>query len=142
MNTKQKGDIAESVIISEFIKNNISVSIPFGDNDKYDLIVELNNQFKSVQIKNGRFENGKIIADIRHRIGKDRINYSTYSDKVDFIAIYCDYNDSCYLIDLKTFGNKTHACLRIDSPKNNSCISTIIWAKDFEFKKILTIFNN
>lgn len=42
MNTKDKGNIGEAVILAEFMKKGIPVSIPFGDNARYDLIAEFN----------------------------------------------------------------------------------------------------
>lgn len=136
-NTKTIGNKAEAVIISEFCKNDVPVLIPFGDNEKYDVVFEKNKTFFSVQIKHGRIINNCIVADIRHRHGIKRVEYETYFDKVDFIAIYCSENNKSYLINLKKFGNKTMVMLRIERPKNNSSISTVIWAKDYEFETIL-----
>ena len=137
MNTKIKGNKAEAIVMAEFVKNNIPVLLPFGDNEKYDLVVQLGLEFKSIQVKYGRLNNGCIIADIRHRIGADRVSYETYFDKVDFIAIWAESNEKIYLLPLKEFGDKTHAILRIIAPKNNSSISTVCWAKDYEFSKVL-----
>lgn len=36
MNSKDKGNIGESRIIYEFVKRNIQVALPFGDNARYD----------------------------------------------------------------------------------------------------------
>ena len=132
---KNIGNKAEIVIISEFIKNDIPVSIPFGQNEPYDLIIETKYGFKSVQIKHGTYRNGCVIADIRHRTGFSKISYSTYDGKVDYIAIWCEKLDTCYLLSIDECQGKTMLSLRIDNPKNNSCISTIVWAKDY-------IFNN
>lgn len=129
-NTKRKGNKAEAVILASFVKLEIPVSIPFGDNEKYDLIVEIDNQLKTVQIKYGTLSNGVVKCDARHRIGSDRIEYETYKDKVDYLAIWCETIDKVYLVPAKDIG--THLYLRIDQPKNNSCISTIKWAKDYE----------
>ncbi len=140
MNTKNIGNKAEIAIISEFIKNDIAVSVPFGQNEPYDLVINTNKGFKSVQIKHGTYRNGCIVADIRHRIGFSKIKYSTYTGIVDYIAVYCSQLDSCYLLDINECNDKTFLQLRIDSPKNNSCISTIIWAKDYEMsKKVLLL---
>jgi hypothetical protein len=137
MNTKSKGNKAESVILAEFIKYDIPVLLPFGDNEKYDLVIDLNGVFKSVQVKYGRYMNGCVVADTRHRVGAKRIEYETYGGKVDFIALWCEELDTKYLIPISE-GNKTNITLRVDTPKNNSCISTIIWATDYEFFKVLS----
>ena len=59
-NTKSTGNKAESVILSEFVKHNIPVLLPFGDNEKYDLVIDLEGKFYSVQVKNGLFKKDKI----------------------------------------------------------------------------------
>lgn len=62
-NTKIKGNKAESVILAEFVKHEIPVLLPFGDNEKFDLVIFINNEFKSVQVKYGRYVNGCVVAD-------------------------------------------------------------------------------
>jgi len=137
MNTKTKGNKAESVILAEFIKNNIPVSLPFGDNEKYDLVIEINGVFKSVQVKYGQFKNECVVSDLRYRIGKNRVAYSTYTDKVDLIAIWCEALNECYLIPVALFQDRKFCHLRVNPPKNNSCVSTVVWAKDYRFAEIL-----
>lgn len=136
--TKRKGNKAESVILSEFVKNEIPVSLPFGDNEKYDLIIELKSKFYSVQVKHGNLKNGVILVDLRHRIGVKRIKYETYYNKVDLIAVWCEQNNMSYLLPMDLFGNKILAILRITPPKKNSCISKVFWAENFEFNKIIS----
>ena len=97
---KSMGNKAEIVIISEFIKNDIPVSIPFGQNEPYDLVIETNHGFKSVQIKHGTYRNGCVVADIRHRTGFSKIAYTTYDGKVDYIAVWCEELDTCYLLSI------------------------------------------
>lgn len=41
MNTKSKGNIGEIRIASEFIKRGCIVSFLFGDNARYDLVVDI-----------------------------------------------------------------------------------------------------
>ena len=138
INTKSTGNKAEIVIISDFIKNDIPVSLPFGDNQPYDIVIDTKDGFKSVQVKHGIFKNGVVVADVRKRIGSSRIGYVTYDDLVDYIAIWCEYLNKCYLLSMKECDNKTNIYLRVDKPKNNPCISTITWAKDYEFIKKIT----
>ena len=51
MNSKAKGNIGEGVVLSEFVKRGIQVSIPFGDNARYDLIAEFNGKLNKIQVK-------------------------------------------------------------------------------------------
>lgn len=130
---KSLGNKAEIVIISEFVKSDIPVAIPFGQNEPYDLVIETKDGFKSVQVKHGTYKNGCVVADIRHRIGFSKRMYSTYDGKVDYIAVWCEELNTSYLLNINECQGKTYLYLRIDKPKNNSCISTIVWAKDYEF---------
>ena len=137
---KNLGNKAEIVIISEFIKNDIPVSIPFGQNEPYDLVIQAKDGFKSVQVKHGTYREGCVISDIRHRTGFSKISYGTYDGKADYIAVWCEELNTCYLLDINECQGKTQLRLRIDMPINNSCISTIIWAKDYEFaNKVLLL---
>jgi len=56
MNTKQIGDETEVRVITALIAEGYSVSIPFGDNDKYDLVLDTGNQLLRVQCKTGWIE--------------------------------------------------------------------------------------
>ena len=58
--------------------------------------------------------------------------------KYDLIKDNKKLNTDNYLLSMKECDNKTNIYLRVDKPKNNSCISTITWAKDYEFIKKIT----
>ena len=49
--TKQIGDIGVLAVIKKCIENDIDVSIPFGDNCSYDLIIDHKNTLYKVQVK-------------------------------------------------------------------------------------------
>lgn len=48
MNTKSIGNIGESVTITEFVKRGISVYLPFGENEKADLIADFNGKLNKI----------------------------------------------------------------------------------------------
>lgn len=135
VNTKSVGNKAESVILSCFVKHNIPVLLPFGDNEKYDLVIDINGRFQSVQVKNRLLKEGKIMVDLRHRIGVKRIKYETYFNKVDFIAVWCEKINRCFLMPLERIGKKTS--ITLDKPKNNSSITKVIWSDEFDFEKVI-----
>lgn len=119
MTPKRLGNIGESRAIYEFVKYNIPVYIPFGDNEKSDLLIEINNTFKKIQVKTSeKIKNGKIIFDLNsnttHRDGKRHI-YSL--DEVDYFFCYNLERDKCYLI--KNTGELTAIAIRLQEPKNN-----------------------
>lgn len=140
-NTKRKGNKAEAVVLAEFVKNGIPVLMPFGDNEKYDLVIEVNGEFKSVQVKKGIIRNGCVRADLRYKIGVQRLKSGRYFGKVDLIAIWSEEINKIYLIDLKNF-NKSSAVLRVEPPKNNYYKSTIVWASQFEISNMVLYWAN
>lgn len=133
--TKDIGNKAEITIIAELVKKGFSVSIPFGQNDPFDIVVRCGGEFKSIQIKNGVYRNGCVSADIRHKIGYDKKAYSTYDGEADYIAVWCEEVDECYILSLEECNGRNFLHLRIDPPKRNSCISTVVWAKDYTLDK-------
>ena len=54
-NTKAIGEISEAMILAEFLKAGIPVLMPFGDNQRYDMVVEAGGQFLNVQCKTARY---------------------------------------------------------------------------------------
>jgi hypothetical protein len=49
--TKAADDIAEAVMLAEFLRAGFPVLLPFGDNRRYDLVVEAGGRFLRVQCK-------------------------------------------------------------------------------------------
>lgn len=45
VNTKAIGEISEAVILAEFLRAGFPVLFPFGDNQRYDMVVEANGGF-------------------------------------------------------------------------------------------------
>ena len=48
MNSKDKGNIGEALVLAEFTKRNIQVCIPFGDNVRYDLVADFNGKLQKI----------------------------------------------------------------------------------------------
>ncbi len=129
-NWKTFGDIGEAIVIAEAIKKGYTVSIPFGDNKKYDLIIERNGKLEKIQVKyhsgNGKF----IIVDYRYNKGY-KVKHYTKKD-IDAIIVYDAYTEKCYYISSKYFAEGKRAInLRIIPTKNNQ-EKRVNWAKDFE----------
>ena len=51
MNTKQVGNIGEAAILSKLVEYGVSVYIPFGDNEKADLVADFNGKLVRIQVK-------------------------------------------------------------------------------------------
>ncbi|HZX67246.1 MAG TPA: group I intron-associated PD-(D/E)XK endonuclease [Candidatus Elarobacter sp.] len=131
-NTKLKGDISEVMVLAALVRAGYNVSIPFGENQRYDLIADNGKQLLRIQVKSGRIRGGVIIYSCcsSHGHRKTTLWYKPYFGQIDFLAIYCADNGKVYLLpeaELK----RTHCHLRLTPPKNNM-VKTIRWASKYE----------
>lgn len=117
MNSKRKGNIAEAKVLSRFVELEIPVLIPFGDNERYDFVVELEEGFKRIQCKTGRFRNGCVLfnaySSYAHR-GKGK---KDYIGEIDYFGVYCDYTNSVYLVPVLEVGS-SEVSLRVKPTLN------------------------
>jgi ribosome biogenesis protein Tsr3 len=49
--SKQKGNITEVECMLSFLKLGYNVLTPYGDCERYDFVVEINNKFYKIQVK-------------------------------------------------------------------------------------------
>ena len=132
MNTKAIGDIAEAKVLTKCIEKEWEVSIPFGDNYSYDMIVDYGCGLKKIQVKNGKIKNGSIQAVlVKSRRNADGIFEEAYKEgEVDLFAVYCPDNDKCYMVDFELCP-KTVLTLRVE-PIVNGRTKKIKLATDYE----------
>ena len=104
MNSKDKGNIGEAIVLAEFTKRKIQVAIPFGDNARYDLIAEFNGKLNKIQVKYcGQItENNSFIcpcaSSTNHTTNK---HLSTYDNDVDYMAFYLASIDKLLLVPIE-----------------------------------------
>lgn len=139
MNSKDKGNIGEGIVLAEFVKRNITVSIPFGDNARYDLIAEFNGKLNKIQVKycNQKIsENNSIscpcASSLNHTTNKVK---RTYEDEIDYFAFYLAEWDKILLVPMEKIGEKKTIVFRLEKPKNNQSNCNLV--QDYEFDKIL-----
>lgn len=97
MNTKQIGEITEAVIVAELLKRGYSVSRPVGDNQRYDLLLDVDGSIYKVQCKTAKIENdGGIQFNTASTYGHRGGGRRTYLGEVDFILAYCPGMDKVY----------------------------------------------
>ncbi len=126
----EKGEYTEAVVIAELRKRGIPVSTPFGDNERYDVIVEQDSGLLSVQIKTGWVADGKVQFKGKSSHTNSQGNvYEKYDGDVDFFIVYCHELESMYLIREDAFDSRME--LRVEDPEQTD--RTINWAEDYAF---------
>ena len=91
MNTKDIGDIGEAVTLSELIKLQISVYLPFGENSPCDLIADFNGKLNRIQVKTSKeVKDGKIVWNLVSSTTKkgSNVNHKYDNTEIDYFALY------------------------------------------------------
>jgi hypothetical protein len=126
---KVKGEITEAILLAKFIERGEVVLLPWGDNQRFDMVLYRNNSYLRIQCKTGRIKNNAIRFNVKSTNWNTLGQYS-YKGQIDYFAVYCPENKKCYLISVDDVGI-TEANLRLEIPKNGQK-EKIKFAKDFE----------
>ena len=119
LTTKQKGNITELECLLSFVKEGYKVSIPYGEDCRYDLVVDINNKLYRVQCKTSHVltnpEDGFKFKSQSVVITTHGTKQSTYSEQeIDYFATM--YEGQCYLIPVGECGHEK--TLRFRYPTN------------------------
>ncbi|QLH80578.1 group I intron-associated PD-(D/E)XK endonuclease [Halosimplex pelagicum] len=133
MKSHERGDATEAAVIAELKRRCLSVSIPFGDNERYDIVVATpDDRLLRVQIKTGWIRDGTIEFHGKSQHTNSTGNtYTNYEGDVDYFVVYVPDLDSMYLIGESEFG--TGMQLRVDDPEQSH--ETIHWAEEYRFEE-------
>lgn len=131
------GAISETKILLWCIENNIAVSFPYGDKERYDQIWDVNGRLLKIQIKTARplDEKREVIEFNCYSIsnGKRKV-YS--KEEIDYFAIW--FNNEVYLVSVEECS--TSKKLRFaDSLDRAKYASKTNWAKDYLAKEVLNL---
>ena len=141
MNSKDKGNIGEAIVLAEFTKRQIQVAIPFGDNARYDLIAEFNGKLNKIQVKycGQTTENNSFLcpcaSSTNHTTNK---HLSTYDNDVDYIAFYLASIDKLLLVPIEQLKGRKTITFRLELPKNGQTIG-INLVEDYLLDKIIKV---
>lgn len=136
MDSKKKGIVTEIETMLAFVRLGYPVLIPYGDNERYDYIVDVDGKFVKIQCKSAHtINNGESFmfdtrSATRNSEGNDHHIYT--ADEVDYFATA--YNGQCYLIPVGVY--TASAKLRLIPGKNGHSYGAA-WAKDYELEKIV-----
>ena len=128
-NTKRIGDLSEIMVLGALIRAGYYVSIPFGENHRYDLIAEKDNTLYRVQVKTGRLRKGAILFACYSSHGHRGGGLRRYTGEIDVFGAYCADVDGVYLIpagDVAAWGWS----LRVESTKNGQA-KKVRWASRY-----------
>lgn len=139
MDTKSIGNLGEAKVLCKFVEYGIPVYIPYGDNEKADLIAEFNGKLNKIQVKTSlKAEDGKMIFDLTsstvHRTNGEKHKYN--SNEIDYFACYSVARDKIFLIPVDK--ERTSITIRYEFSKNGQ-IQNINFEQDYLIDNFLCV---
>lgn len=118
----------------------IPVYLPFGDNEKSDMIADFNGKLNKIQVKTSvDAKNGNmvfsLVSSYSHR-GKGE-NYKYSSDDIDYFVLYNIKWDKLFLVSIDE-APKTAITIRYEKSKNNQSLN-IKYEKDYLMENVLCV---
>src|SRR3712207_2918866 len=119
---KAIGDRTTLVVMLALRVAGYDVAVPFGENTRYDLVIDDGNRLSRVQCKTGRIRDGavtfKTCSSHPHH-ARPRLQSNNYAGQVEFFAVHCPPTAGVYLIPIGDVATKWEARLRLDPAKNS-----------------------
>ena len=137
MTSKDIGNITEVSCMLEFMKLGYPVLTPYGDCQRYDFVVEINNKFYRIQAKTANdayVDDGYILFRCDNTTTKNgkTIHHSYNENEIDYFSTF--YNGKCYLVPVNECSREKR--LRFTIPKNGQT-KGITFAFDYELEKVV-----
>lgn len=140
MNSKRIGNIGEAKVLAKFVEMGIPIYIPFGDDEKADLVAEFNGKLNKIQVKTSiKSKNGCSIFDLTsstaHRTNGGRRKYS--NSEIDYFALYSLDRDKIYLMKAPD-DPMTAITIRFEDTKSGKKIG-VNYESDFLIENVLNM---
>jgi PD-(D/E)XK endonuclease len=130
MTPKAKGERSEGIVLAELLQRGYSVALPFGNNQRYDMIVDDGKKLVKAQVKTGRVRKGVIQFNPFSVAGGKAKYRRGYQGQIDVFLVYVPEIKKLYRVPIKKMCSSGY--LRLEPPKNKQ-VKKIRWAKSFEF---------
>lgn len=136
MNSKEIGNLTELQCITALYALGCDVSIPFGNSQKYDLIMDYKGKLYKVQVKHANEVEGEYFTFKTRWQGHNTSGYTQTSytkEDIDLFATYCQ--NQLYLIPVEECSGALKT-IRFIPPKNGQ-IKGVNFAKDYVAEEVL-----
>lgn len=117
---KAIGDMTALAVMLAFHEAGLSVMVPFGENTRYDLVVDDGVCLSRIQCKTGRLVRGAVVfktcSSYAHHPNPEKARRDYLGD-IDYFAVYCPDGGSIYVVPVEEVGT-CQAALRVEPPRN------------------------
>ncbi|WP_414836625.1 group I intron-associated PD-(D/E)XK endonuclease [Candidatus Nanohalococcus occultus] len=130
MHTKDVGDLAEIAVAKKVMSLGKSVSFPFGDNERYDLLVD-DGDIQKAQVRKAAYKQDCLVFRCysNHRENGEIVRESFSSEQIDVFYVWCQEIDEVFKIPVEQVPNSTMS-LRME-PAENGQKKGVNWAEDY-----------
>ena len=131
----------EAIALAGFVQMQIPVYIPFGDNERADLIAEFNGKLQKIQVKTSeKCEDGKVtfslVSSTVHR--KNGVKHVYTKDEIDYFVLYNIETHMLLLVPQEQVAGMKAVTFQIEWKPSRNQYEALNW-KDFTFKKIISV---
>lgn len=125
------GHRTEAAILAELIKQGYRVLLPFGVNQRYDLVLDCGDRLLKAQCKTGRLRGGAIeFRAVSTQSNMNRTRIRGYAGQVDLFIVHCPETEKTYVIPAEDVPG-ARMYLRVEPPRNQQA-KRVRWAKEYE----------
>lgn len=129
LTSKEKGNLTELQCLTAFYELGHKVSIPYGENCRYDFILDVNRHLLKIQVKTSKSVSDECFsfATRSTRVNSQGCISTTYTKKdIDYFATF--HNGKCYLVPVEECGveKKLRYCYPSNGQKKVSVLLKIM----------------
>jgi hypothetical protein len=138
---KRIGDRTTLAVMTALELSGYALLLPFGENTRYDLVVDDGRRLLRVQCKTGRLRKGAVVFATCSTYGhhpNPKVVRRDYLGQIDAFAVYCPETESVYLVPIEDLQIRRQGTLRVDLPRNNQ-YRRVRFAQDYEIAKVSAV---
>ena len=120
LTSKEKGNLTELQCLMSFYELGHKVSIPYGENCRYDFILDVNGTLLKIQVKTSHKDKEKESFTFKCRsvTGRGEVKHASYSkEEIDYFATYWD--NKVYLVPVEECSSQKTLRLNKDTIRSN-----------------------
>jgi hypothetical protein len=118
---KAIGDRSQLAIMVALDRAGYAVFVPFGENLRYDLVIDAGDRLARVQCKTGRLQSGAVrfraCSSYAHH-PNPKILKRDYLGEIDYFGVYCVETYDAYLVPIECAQVRRECALRVDPSRN------------------------
>jgi hypothetical protein len=138
MHPKAKGDRSTLAIMAALCEAGYAVLLPFGENTRYDLVIDDGVALGRVQCKTGRLREGGVrfaaCSSYAHHPNPKMVTRDYLGD-IDYFAVYCPDTGGVYLVPVEHAPVRSRGTLRL-TPARNGQKRRIRTAANYEIGEV------